>query len=595
MTGEIRSNNGYGISNKAEFQESQFDVGIELGLKLQEGEEEDQKKHHNDGLPSLCSNQINGGGDADDNRPNSSELGTPYLIDSGICDVLASGGSTTTSVAAVSAAAAGNGVSAPSAVRSCLLQTFDISSPPAAAYPLFKSPGGGAAAGGMATATTLGFCPFTAAQWKELQRQAMIFKYMVASIPVPPDLLFPINTTLSELPTSTSSWGKMGMIDLRWEGHSKDAEPGRCKRTDGKKWRCSRDVAPNQKYCERHLNRGRPRSRKPVEIHADFSVNHHPNNISSAKKTRLGGEAQNSSINLQSLKTDINGSTFDKAHCVGIGSSVHEFNRNHETEASSFEHMVSAPPPCEQPRSLDWVIRDEGESMAANEQQWQQVGLKTLGLATNGSFCGTNASVFQPHFQDEHLNLNTFVSFNSNQPNSDDQNYCIFPNSATPRGFIDAWSNHDDGAGNKSSVPSNEKVSPSSLALSMAGTNLIDEEMCQIQMGLGVSDSDSSHGDGLKSQVSGWLGPPSWVTSNPGGPLAEVLRPRSTAVTNLATHSSCPDAGNGNLVAPPETAASSPSGVFHRSLASFSDSSSNNIPICDTTKAKPEVPFQWLS
>lgn len=44
-----------------------------------------------------------------------------------------------------------------------------------------------------------------------------------------------------------------------------DPEPGRCKRTDGKKWRCSKDVAVNQKYCERHLHRGRPRSRKPVE------------------------------------------------------------------------------------------------------------------------------------------------------------------------------------------------------------------------------------------------------------------------------------------------------------------------------------------
>lgn len=48
--------------------------------------------------------------------------------------------------------------------------------------------------------------------------------------------------------------------------NNKEAEVGRCKRTDGKKWRCSRDVAPNQKYCECHLNRGRPRSRKPVEV-----------------------------------------------------------------------------------------------------------------------------------------------------------------------------------------------------------------------------------------------------------------------------------------------------------------------------------------
>lgn len=59
-----------------------------------------------------------------------------------------------------------------------------------------------------------------------------------------------------------------GGFNLRLS-NSTDPEPGRCKRTDGKKWRCSRDVAPEQKYCERHMHRGRPRSRKHVEIHAD--------------------------------------------------------------------------------------------------------------------------------------------------------------------------------------------------------------------------------------------------------------------------------------------------------------------------------------
>ncbi|CAN4111733.1 unnamed protein product [Withania somnifera] len=43
-----------------------------------------------------------------------------------------------------------------------------------------------------------------------------------------------------------------------------DPEPGRCRRTDGKKWRCSREVIPGQKYCGQHMHRGR-RSRKPVE------------------------------------------------------------------------------------------------------------------------------------------------------------------------------------------------------------------------------------------------------------------------------------------------------------------------------------------
>ena len=51
-----------------------------------------------------------------------------------------------------------------------------------------------------------------------------------------------------------------------------DPEPGRCRRTDGKKWRCSRDAVADQKYCERHMNRGRHRSRKPVEGQTGHAV-----------------------------------------------------------------------------------------------------------------------------------------------------------------------------------------------------------------------------------------------------------------------------------------------------------------------------------
>ena len=48
-------------------------------------------------------------------------------------------------------------------------------------------------------------------------------------------------------------------------GKKVDPEPGRCRRTDGKKWRCAKEAAPDSKYCERHMHRGRNRSRKPVE------------------------------------------------------------------------------------------------------------------------------------------------------------------------------------------------------------------------------------------------------------------------------------------------------------------------------------------
>ncbi|GKU88998.1 hypothetical protein SLEP1_g3198 [Rubroshorea leprosula] len=53
-------------------------------------------------------------------------------------------------------------------------------------------------------------------------------------------------------------------LNLRFAGKG-DLEPRRCRRIDGKKWRCSRDMASDQKYYERHMHLCHPRSRKPVE------------------------------------------------------------------------------------------------------------------------------------------------------------------------------------------------------------------------------------------------------------------------------------------------------------------------------------------
>ncbi|KAL2481256.1 Growth-regulating factor 4 [Abeliophyllum distichum] len=121
---------------------------------------------------------------------------------------------------------------------------------------------------------------FSLAQWQELELQALIFKHMIAGAAVPSDLLHLVKKSLINSPPSpyylshhhahalhhyhphyqpvlqSGYWGKGAM----------DPEPGRCRRTDGKKWRCSRDVVAGQKYCERHVHRGRNRSRKPVEI-----------------------------------------------------------------------------------------------------------------------------------------------------------------------------------------------------------------------------------------------------------------------------------------------------------------------------------------
>uniref|UniRef100_A0A0D9XZD0 Growth-regulating factor n=1 Tax=Leersia perrieri TaxID=77586 RepID=A0A0D9XZD0_9ORYZ len=114
--------------------------------------------------------------------------------------------------------------------------------------------------------------PFTPTQWMELEHQALIYKHIVANAPVPAGLLLPIRRSLHPPVFSHfSSGGILGSSSLGWGSFqlgysgSADSEPGRCRRTDGKKWRCSRDAVVDQKYCERHINRGRHRSRKHVE------------------------------------------------------------------------------------------------------------------------------------------------------------------------------------------------------------------------------------------------------------------------------------------------------------------------------------------
>lgn len=58
---------------------------------------------------------------------------------------------------------------------------------------------------------------------------------------------------------------------------TEDPEPGRCRRTDGKKWRCSKQACQDSKYCERHMHRGKNRSRKPVEMSLNPSSNNSSN------------------------------------------------------------------------------------------------------------------------------------------------------------------------------------------------------------------------------------------------------------------------------------------------------------------------------
>ncbi|GKC90249.1 RNA-directed DNA polymerase, eukaryota, reverse transcriptase zinc-binding domain protein, partial [Tanacetum coccineum] len=79
---------------------------------------------------------------------------------------------------------------------------------------------------------------FTFMQLEELKLQALIYNYIEAGLPVPSHLILPIwNSVLASF---TGSGCDHSLYDNY--KNTMEAEPGRCKRTDGKKWRCSKEV-----------------------------------------------------------------------------------------------------------------------------------------------------------------------------------------------------------------------------------------------------------------------------------------------------------------------------------------------------------------
>ncbi|XP_068636120.1 growth-regulating factor 12-like [Aristolochia californica] len=144
---------------------------------------------------------------------------------------------------------------------------------------------------------------FTSLQLQELEHQALIFKYMVVGVPVPFHLVLPIwksvVSSAEEMYKQQPAW--LGCSSLCFDHrNSTEPEPGRCRRTDGKKWRCSKDVVPDQKYCERHIHRGRHRSRKPVEGNntAANTSSSSNNNINNLSKTTASMDSTHLSISI---------------------------------------------------------------------------------------------------------------------------------------------------------------------------------------------------------------------------------------------------------------------------------------------------------
>ncbi|CAK9167454.1 unnamed protein product [Ilex paraguariensis] len=353
----------------------------------------------------------------------------------------------------------------------------------------------------------------TRSQWQELERQMMIYKYMMASIPIPPELLLSITRSPSHIPFAQSN---ISGLDLRFSSGS-DPEPWRCRRTDGKKWRCSRDVAPEQKYCERHAHKSRPRSRKPVEIQSHTTT------------------TNNTNTNIK----------IDNHHPLILPSNT-ATTQPFQKPIPHFPTSVSPTTTSHDlPRGIEWFLKGGTGTIPVStcDQQWQQLLQPSSGVGLKRDHTNQIKDVrgLNQHCEglEEPTNLNPYADSGSasgqrlkHQLLSDQCGSLLNPKLACLQGndttqktrhFIDAWSTaenecFDENRG-KWSVYSSRKPPLSSLTLSMSHGNGTDEEYEHAQMGLGILDSERDGGI-LKTQ---WLNPVSWTGSPPGGPLGEAL------------------------------------------------------------------------
>ncbi|KAL5728610.1 hypothetical protein ACHQM5_001677 [Ranunculus cassubicifolius] len=259
--------------------------------------------------------------------------------------------------------------------------------------------------------------PFTPTQWQELEHQALIFKYMAAGMPIPPDLIFPIKRSLDSsvssrlFPHQPLDWGcfPMGF------GRKIDPEPGRCRRTDGKKWRCSKEAYPDSKYCERHMHRGRNRSRKPVEINTPTTTTTNPissfsNRTPSSTITTASNNNNNSSYSSLSSQ---------EHHHPYINTPTHTFLYPHSPKSND---GISFSPQ----NNNNHLVLDSGSYSNSHEDHRYVNGLKEEGVDERSFFSeasGTLRSLPESSLNDPWrltpLRMNSTSSYN--QPK--DSNY----------------------------------------------------------------------------------------------------------------------------------------------------------------------------
>ncbi|KAI4368018.1 hypothetical protein MLD38_016631 [Melastoma candidum] len=285
--------------------------------------------------------------------------------------------------------------------------------------------------------------PFTAAQWEEVERQDLILKHMMASSsasvsaaaaaasPVPPELL----PTPIPMPT-TKSFSNVASAAPYHPTRSGDPEPWRCWRTDGKKWRCSRDVAPHQKYCERHSHKNRPHSRKPVELTPASSTTTTDYLLDATKTTAVAAStAARRSFTLPPPQPPVD----PRQAFFSQFSNPYDHN-----PPSGFPSAFPSSQPFNHPRCLDWLMKGESIPSSNPNQDWQHQNDASMASKSDAAAISRNYNSGGESFIDP-------FQQKQSSPYSTPQHSSLFLmagvvdpiHSQQTRRFVDAWSNVD--------------------------------------------------------------------------------------------------------------------------------------------------------
>ncbi|TYI83298.1 hypothetical protein E1A91_D05G283700v1 [Gossypium mustelinum] len=387
------------------------------------------------------------------------------------------------------------------------------------------------------------------------------------------------NVTFPHIYLTAMGWGA---FQLGFSNNT-DPEPGRCRRTDGKKWRCSRDAVAGQKYCERHMNRGRHRSRKPVEGQPGHSVtataattsklmpnvssssasavgpvggSGEPNSLTSARQKyenlQLGGTSNLSaaaSLNRSILNKDTVG---EKMPYTAAGLSMISPNGDLKSKENPFL-IPKQPISYEENLRNGFGVVSSGELNPSHKSS-SMINSRNFGSSQDLTSQETDSQQSFRRFIDDRPKSQSHCSAIS-WPELDVQSYRTQLSISIPMAASDFTST--------TSSPNNENLTSSPLRLS--------REFDPINIGLGVGNVVNES----NQKQANWI-PVSWGTSI-GGPLGEALHSNGSTMVDLKNLSILNLMTEGSENSP--LVGSSPTGVLQKTtFASLSNSSAGSSP-----------------